>query len=38
MSGMAEMIRVRGGMTAIRYELQMKIHRYACPSLCTLVP
>ncbi|KAK5051454.1 hypothetical protein LTR84_003106 [Exophiala bonariae] len=27
MSGMAEMIKVRGGMSAIRHELQMKIYR-----------
>jgi hypothetical protein len=37
MSGMAEMVRVRGGMTAIRRELQMKIYRYACPLPHTLV-
>ena len=27
MSGMAEMIRIRGGMANIRHELQMKIYR-----------
>lgn len=31
MSGMAEMIRVRGGMASIRQDMQMKIYRYACP-------